>query len=189
MIPTCTAQALKEWAAVCAALREGKQVFLLRKGGIHERCGEFSVEHDAFFLYPTWEHQKKQMLRASMRAAIADTLTRPPNGAALRIDTFAEVEEIRQIQNSDALFQIKDEHVWNEAYLQMRVDYKPENPLYLLILRAYRMVQPVDLQELPRYAGCRSWVRLEEELSTNAVEPALSDQAFAKKLRQLQDVR
>ena len=63
MIPTCTAQALKEWAAVCAALREGKQVFLLRKGGIHERCGEFSVEHDAFFLYPTWEHQKKQMLR------------------------------------------------------------------------------------------------------------------------------
>ena len=38
--------ALKEWAVVARALGSGRQTLLLRKGGIHERRGEFEVELD-----------------------------------------------------------------------------------------------------------------------------------------------
>ena len=52
--------ALKEWAVVVRALATGRQVILLRKGGIEEEPGEFRVEHAEFFLYPTFEHQHRK---------------------------------------------------------------------------------------------------------------------------------
>ncbi len=39
--------AMKEWAAVCLALAEGRQSLLLRKGGIAEGSGGFRMEHAA----------------------------------------------------------------------------------------------------------------------------------------------
>ena len=40
--------ALKEWAIVCKALEEGRQVLLLRKGGIMEYRQGFEVKHEQF---------------------------------------------------------------------------------------------------------------------------------------------
>src|SRR5687768_3845167 len=40
--------ALKEWATVCTALETGRQILLLRKGGIHETGGQFELEHSRF---------------------------------------------------------------------------------------------------------------------------------------------
>ena len=47
-------QALKEWAVVCRALEEGRQIVLLRKGGILEYRQSFKVKHDRFLLFPTY---------------------------------------------------------------------------------------------------------------------------------------
>jgi hypothetical protein len=55
--------ALKEWAVVCKALEEGRQVLLLRKGGIMEYKQGFEVKHDKFLLFPTFEHQSKESIR------------------------------------------------------------------------------------------------------------------------------
>ena len=43
-------QALKEWAVVCRALEEGRQIVLLRKGGILEYREGFEVKHDKFLI-------------------------------------------------------------------------------------------------------------------------------------------
>ena len=40
--------ALKEWAIVCKALEDGKQMLLLRKGGIMEYRKGFEVKHNEF---------------------------------------------------------------------------------------------------------------------------------------------
>ena len=56
-------KALKEWACVVRALGEGKQILLLRKGGIAEKGGEFRMEEPDFFLFPTFEHQDKTKLK------------------------------------------------------------------------------------------------------------------------------
>src|SRR2546425_312716 len=62
--PTSLQVGLKEWAVVCRALETGRQIILLRKGGIYESGGEFELENQEFFLFPTYLHQKAEMLKA-----------------------------------------------------------------------------------------------------------------------------
>ena len=57
--------ALKEWAVTVRALAEGEQLVTLRKGGIREVGRHFELEHDRFFLYPTFDHQRNDLVRAS----------------------------------------------------------------------------------------------------------------------------
>src|SRR5947208_14816854 len=57
--------ALKEWAVTVRALAEGEQLLTLRKGGIHEANRHFEIEHDRFFLYPTFDHQADGLVRDS----------------------------------------------------------------------------------------------------------------------------
>src|SRR5689334_19802332 len=55
--------ALKEWAVTCRALQEGRQVLLLRKGGIEDDYGVFALEHQTFWLQPTYEHQSEDRVK------------------------------------------------------------------------------------------------------------------------------
>ncbi|MDP9405577.1 MAG: DUF1802 family protein, partial [Actinomycetota bacterium] len=63
--PPVTTPALKEWAAVAAALLDGRQTVLLRKGGIHEKA--FRVGADAFVLFPTVAHSHAERVRPEHR--------------------------------------------------------------------------------------------------------------------------
>ncbi len=56
-------QALKEWAIAIEALETGKTIILLRKGGIREKGGHFQAKYLQVWLYPTYEHQKPQLLK------------------------------------------------------------------------------------------------------------------------------
>ena len=57
--------AFKEWAVTVRALAEGEQLLTLRKGGIRETSKHFALEHDRFFLYPTFDHQRNDLVRES----------------------------------------------------------------------------------------------------------------------------
>src|SRR5215218_5195991 len=57
--------ALKEWAVTVRALAEGEQLLTLRKGGIREENKHFELEHERFFLYPTFDHQRNNLVRES----------------------------------------------------------------------------------------------------------------------------
>src|SRR5437763_10336002 len=57
--------AFKEWAVTVRALAEGEQLLTLRKGGIREENKHFEIEHDRFFLYPTFDHQRNDLVRES----------------------------------------------------------------------------------------------------------------------------
>ncbi len=59
--------AFKEWAVTVRALAEGEQLITLRKGGIREENKHFEIEHDRFFLYPTFDHQQGNLVRESHR--------------------------------------------------------------------------------------------------------------------------
>ena len=68
--------AFKEWAVTVRALAEGEQLLTLRKGGVHEPNKQFELEHNRFFLYPTFDHQRSDLVRAShqpeMRRALEE---------------------------------------------------------------------------------------------------------------------
>ena len=57
--------AFKEWAVTVRALAEGEQLLTLRKGGIREPEQHFRLEHERFFLYPTFDHQRNDLVRDS----------------------------------------------------------------------------------------------------------------------------
>src|SRR5690349_24887348 len=57
--------AFKEWSVTVRALAEGEQLITLRKGGIREENKHFEIEHDHFFLYPTFDHQQNDLVRDS----------------------------------------------------------------------------------------------------------------------------
>ena len=56
-------RAFKEWAVSCQAMQSGKQILLIRKGGIREEGGAFTIADDTFFLMPTYEHQNADLLQ------------------------------------------------------------------------------------------------------------------------------
>ena len=63
--PATCQLALKEWAITVKALADGDQIMMLRKGGIHEESKDFRVVHPEFLLYPTYLHQKEDLLKDS----------------------------------------------------------------------------------------------------------------------------
>lgn len=169
---------LKEWAVLCRALEEGRQVILLRKGGIYESAGEFEVEHRRFLLFPTYLHQKREHLKPDQHPLLEMRDSEPE---AVRLSAGAHVTDILQLHDRQQMDAIADQHIWTPALVDMRFNYRPENPLYLLIVRVYRLAEPVTIANTPAYAGCRSWVPLDGPVAVRGAIPALDDEAFAQR--------
>jgi hypothetical protein len=173
--PTDLNVALKEWATVCRALENGRQVLLLRKGGIYESAGEFEVEHREFLLFPTYVHQNLAMLKPEAHAGYEPHAEEPRR---VRMSAAGVVTDIIQLDARAQMDALADEHVWTPPLIDMRFNYRPENPLYLLLVRAYRLGEPATVENTPAYAGCKSWVPLSESVATGGATPVLDDAAY-----------
>ena len=161
--PTSLQVGLKEWAVVCRALEQGRQMILLRKGGIYESAGEFEVEHRQFLLFQTYLHQNKPMLKEEAHEGYQPLAEEP---AEVALAAAGVVSDIIQLNSRGQMDSIDDEHVWTPPLIDMRFNYRPENPLYLLLVRAYRLRQPVTIANTSAYAGCKSWVPLDQPVET-----------------------
>jgi hypothetical protein len=54
-------------------------------------------------------------------------------------------------------------HIWNDRYVNLRMDYNPKKPISVLLLRVYKMNNPLEVDIKREWAGCRSWVSIEIE--------------------------
>src|SRR5688572_13485639 len=167
--------ALKEWATVVHALETGRQILLLRKGGIYEAAGEFEVEHRQFLFFPTYLHQNLKMLKPEAHDGFEPRAEEP---AQVRITAAGAVTDIVRVESRAHMDALDAEHVWAPPLIDMRFNYRPENPLYLLLVRAYRLPEPIVLENTPAYAGCKSWVPLERAVRTEWATPGLDDAAY-----------
>lgn len=175
--------ALKEWAVVVRALGEGRQLLLFRKGGIREEGREFKVEEQEFFLYPTYEHQHPEGLREEFRPWLSGLPKKTPD--TLQIEFHATVEKVFYLANPDMAQSLTPYHIYHEKQILERFQYKPTKPLYVLLLRVSR-IPPVSLQNLPAYAGCKSWVPLESPLGTAHATSVLPDKIFRQKANEIE---
>ena len=173
--PTSLRVGLKEWATVCHALETGRQMVLLRKGGISEAIGGFDVEHREFLLFPTYLHQNLEMLKADAHAGFEPHGAEPSQVKLSAAGVVTDIIPLRSRAQADA---IDDEHVWTPPLIDMRFNYRPKNPLYLLLVRAYRLRQPVVIDNTPAYAGCKSWVPLDQSVPTADALPVLDDVGY-----------
>ncbi|MGD0460874.1 MAG: DUF1802 family protein [Tepidisphaeraceae bacterium] len=170
--------ALKEWASVCGALSRGRQIILLRKGGIYESAGEFEIEHRHFLLFPTYLHQNAAMLESDERAGLAKLAAEPEK---IEISLAAAITDIVPMTRRAAMDALDDEHIWTSPLIDMRFNYRPENPLYLLLVRAYRLGRPVTIDNCAAYACCKSWVPLEQAVETADAAAILDDAEYTRR--------
>jgi hypothetical protein len=169
--------ALKEWDLVISALVSGRQAILLRKGGILEAENQFELEHSRFLFFPTFIHQNPRMVKPALRQGIFSVRQEPDR---VEIRGWAEVVRIVEVPSRPALERLDDLHLWDAPLLDMRFAYRPEKPLYLVLLQAFRLPAPVVIANTLEYAGCKSWVPLFDPIDLAGSEPTLpSDQLAA----------
>ncbi|HEV8718429.1 MAG TPA: DUF1802 family protein [Candidatus Binatia bacterium] len=179
--------ALKEWAVVVHALGSGKQLVLLRKGGLHERRGHFATEPREFFLFPTYVHQMAQGVVSGAAADLRAVMESRPAEDHLVISYYASVEDLVWLDTHECLAALADWHCWTPETVRQRFTYGTRAGLHLFVLRVSRLPHPHILPLLKRYGGCRSWVDLAEPLSTAGATPVVSEAVFAERIRQMRD--
>ncbi len=176
--------ALKEWAVVVQALAVGKQILLLRKGGLYERHGRFSTDPREFFFFPTSVHQMEQGVVSEAAPELRAALQARPLEDQLVLAHYATVADVRWLDAREQLATLDGLHCWTPETIEKRFTYKTPG-LYLFLLRMYRLPQAYTLPMLKRYAGCRSWVELGAPLSTAGAAPVLDDKTFAMKMSEI----
>jgi hypothetical protein len=176
--------ALKEWDTVCRALGAGRQIILLRKGGIFESAGGFEIENREFLLFPTFLHQNPQMLKDDALSWYERRASEPDQITLRHAGSISDIIQIKSRAQMDAL---ADEHVWTMPLIDMRFNYKPQNPLYLLLVRTYALPKPVTVKNTPAYAGCKSWVPLDEPIDTTGATAVLDDSAYTQRRERIVD--
>jgi hypothetical protein len=170
--------ALKEWAVAIEAMARGVQGVLVRKGGIREETRDFRVEHDRFLLYPTYEHQRADLLQEPFQASLAGVLAAWTGPETVTISTWAEVTDSFTVTDQESVARLAPYYVYTEDYAAERLRWRPRKPLHVLLTRVYALPAPVTLPVVAAYGGCRSWLTLERDIETPRAHPVLDDAAF-----------
>lgn len=162
---TVMTAALKEWAIVCKALEDGRQVLLLRKGGIMEYRQGFDVKHYNFLLYPTFEHQSKE----SIQVDYADKLDivskdRPKSDEKNQITAYARTVLVKHVTDSSLLKSLQKYHIWSDRYVSVRMNYNPKRPMSIILLRVYKLDNPIEVDVKSEWLGCKSWISIDSHL-------------------------
>lgn len=178
--------ALKEWAVLVDALAQGRQLILLRKGGLADPQEGFRLKHREFLLYPTWEHQRAECVRPEFRERFRELAQPPaqPHGEIL-LQVYAGVAYQKEIKDPAVLASLEKFHIWSPEFLRQRAGYKPEWPSQALVVRAYRLPHPVRHAIRPEYAGCTSWIDLAEPVALEGAQPVLDNQRFRAALEEI----
>jgi hypothetical protein len=176
--------AFKEWAVVCRALALGRQTLILRKGGIAEGGGAFRLEHERFWLYPTFVHQQIDGIVPEARPLLEQALAGKPPAGTLRLTCFAEVGAAWQLSDLAAVEPLAGMHCWSAETVRARFAYRRPG-LFVLAVRVFAVPRAIDLPEAPAYAGCKSWVELEQDAPAEGSVAVLDDAAFAAALHTL----
>ncbi|MFA6544942.1 MAG: DUF1802 family protein [Limisphaerales bacterium] len=178
--------AFKEWFIVVDALGRGEQILILRKGGTSEGRGGFQVEHPRFLFFPTLYHQQRESVLPAAQARYDQIAPHLPGPETLRLEFCAEVVAWRKLDSLASVERLRGQHIWREEVLAERFDWGKQQAIFALAVRVARMPQRVDLPMLPGYGGCKSWIEVAEEISTDSAQPVLAEQDFQARLRQFE---
>ena len=155
--------ALKEWANAIEALGRGEQVILIRKGGIADP--KFGVEAERFYLYPTYFHQPEQA-----------------HDDGVAITHWCEVARTWRVRELDALYRLEPHVVFPRDVLETRYRFRADQALHVIGVRTFALPHAVTIAAKPEYAGCRSWVSVDDEIDIDGSTPVLREDELQAKL-------
>ncbi|MDP6512363.1 MAG: DUF1802 family protein [SAR202 cluster bacterium] len=175
LLPPVSDLALKEWAVAVKALSRGDQVMILRKGGIHIEDKDFRMVHPEFLLYPTYAHQKVELLKPAHHNSLEETFGDDDIPGLVTLGVWCHVTDKFELEDESVLNTLSEFHIWTDNYAQARLHWRPKSPLTVALLRVYELQQPQALPILDEYNGCKSWVELGQDVPLGYMTPVLSD--------------
>ena len=177
--------ALKEWAVMVDALGCGDIIAIVRKGGIRDRDG-FSLRHDRFVFYPTRFHQSTNQLSEHLVSRLARSHAAMAPSGYVRIEYVAHAAMCFTVTDLGRLALVRQELGLSLPALESRFFYRRPG-VTLSALRVERLLKPVIVPEIRRYAGCVSWLELDDEIPCDIddVAPVMSEPEFQERLQAL----
>ncbi len=100
----------------------------------------------------------------------------------LRFTHLVTVTAVHHVTGLARALALDELHAWTPETVRQRFHYRTPG-LYVLVVRTYRLPQPVGTAERPEYAGCKSWVELDTPVPTDGAEPVMGEGAFAEYVR------
>ena len=170
--------ALKEWAVTIRAMALGDQIIIVRKGGIHQDDKEFRIIHPSFLLFPTYEHQKLDLLKPSVQKDLITPLEDSFNANEIEFQYWAKVTDVYELRDSETLSKISSFHHWTEEYVKSRFHWRPSQALTVALLRLFKLEGKMIVPRTPAFSGCKSWVELDDHIPIMETQPVLSDQEY-----------
>ena len=184
-LPSSWQVALKEWASVVAAVERGEQMVLIRKGGLIEPGSGFELVSRQFLFYPTFEHQTVNFIRPSSQRDFDEAMAHKPTDGNLQVRLYGAVEMSTEVRDPECIKRLEPFHISHDAFLAQRLRWQPEQPLVLAVVRAFRLTSPQRLPMVDRYAGCKSWVELDQPIALQGAQPVLDSRVFDERLQQI----
>lgn len=178
LLPPVSDLALKEWAVAVRALGRGEQAMIIRKGGIHRDDRDFRLVHPEFLLFPTYLHQKPDLVKPDQRDALRRTQAEDDVPGLVELGYFCQVAERFEIRDEATLDRLSEFHIWTDDYARKRLHWRPKQPLTVALLRVYELQQPQALPVLEEYSGCKSWVELGQDVPLGTMTPVIGDSEF-----------
>ena len=182
------AVALKEWATVLEAMAKGEQVVIIRKGGLIEPGSGFEVLASDFVFYPTFEHQAVNYLREPYREYFEIASRARASEGKVTFQIYGQAVHSVQTLDASVVDRLTPYHCYNHDFLTQRLKWQSDQPLAIVIIRAFKIAEPVTIAVAPQYAGCKSWVELEAPVILGELKPVLDDAVFASKRREIESL-
>lgn len=148
---------------------------LLRKGGIRE--ANFQVLHHHVWLYPTYEHQKPQLVKPEYASQITPVESRW-HPETVTIQSCGEITDVLSVSKKEQIEALQPYHIWHEQMISDRLQWQPQRPLIVLLLRVYRLKTPQTIPYEDSYGGCKSWINLIEPLPAHRVSPIIGNTEY-----------
>jgi hypothetical protein len=192
--------AYKEWAITVRALAEGEQLLTLRRG-----ADESELEHDRFFLYPTFDHQVNDLVREAHHPELgraleegvwpdeepADRDLLRDGGIAqpdrVRIRAWAEVSHRVRIDNPKVIDGLSPFYVWTTDYASRRLAWRPRQELDLVLLRVHRIPRPVTVRVREEMRTDPTWVEIDRDLPFEGT-PVMADDEFERAVAEIEAI-
>ena len=179
--PQVSTIALKEWAVAVDALSKGKQILIMRKGGIHRDDKNFRIMHQEFLLFPTFEHQQPKLLKMEFHGSLQEVLAKSCARKMVKLAYWSKVTDVFELTQNETLETLTPHHIWTLDYASKRLRWRPNYPLTIALIRVYKMQKPQLTPLLDDYIGCKSWVNLAQTIPLGYMKPVLSQQEYQEK--------
>ena len=180
--------ALKEWNTTIEALGNGQIIAVWRKGGIDDSPNirtlnsTFTVEQKQFVLFPTVTHQGPEKIKQEFWNLSTEKSSLNKDNQ-IKVKYWAEVENSLELDSIEQLLNISSELINTNEHLISSWNLYPDHKGKVLLLRVYKLSNPILVPYSQDYSGCKSWIELKIDVPKIGSTPLLSFKEFNAKTR------